>query len=77
MAEEFAFQQRLGKGSAVEGQEWALAAVADGMNVAGQDLFPRPRLPLDQNCNIFRYFLGGGNQVKHFLFLPTTNPRSL
>ena len=54
MAKEFAFQQRVRDGGAIDGQEGSVTALRVGMQGVGNQLFARPALTGDQNRNIPR-----------------------
>src|SRR6202451_902461 len=51
VAEQFAFEQSLGKGGAVDGDKGPVAAWAEAVNEAGDKLFSRAAFGLDQNID--------------------------
>ena len=65
MAEEFAFDERIGYGCAVQCHERFRGAVALLVDVRGDQLFPGPACPLDEDCRFGRCHLC--RNFKHFL----------
>ena len=52
MAEQFAFEQRLRQCPAINGKVGHFSALADFVNMSGQQTFPRARFPLDQHRHL-------------------------
>jgi len=65
VSEKLAFQQRLGNGAAIQGDERPAAAIAEAVQLHGYQFLARARLALDANADIVRCDLT--NQLEDLL----------